>query len=165
MKHVTTFVCTTGATFALLWSAASAQVEYVKVCDAYGPGYFYQPSTDTCINADTGETRREEPFVTVRGQTELADSVDDQRRAIDGLNEDVDNLRAGIAATAALPQPYVEQGDRFALSGSWGQYDGQHAFGVGGAYRVDDHLTFSGSAAIPVDGGSVATRAGFNVSW
>ncbi|ENN93396.1 porin [Bartonella bovis] len=29
--------------------AESKPIEYVRVCDAYGPGYFYIPGTETCI--------------------------------------------------------------------------------------------------------------------
>jgi hypothetical protein len=45
----------TGAAFALLGRAQAADlsvaepVDYVKVCDAYGAGYWYIPGTDTCI--------------------------------------------------------------------------------------------------------------------
>ncbi|AQX19434.1 porin [Bartonella sp. WD16.2] len=30
-------------------TAESKPIEYVRVCDAYGPGYFYIPGTETCI--------------------------------------------------------------------------------------------------------------------
>lgn len=33
-------------------------LEYVKVCDAYGAGFFYVPGTDTCMNPTTGDSRR-----------------------------------------------------------------------------------------------------------
>ncbi|RUU51930.1 porin, partial [Mesorhizobium sp. M2C.T.Ca.TU.002.02.1.1] len=32
-------------------AAAAKPVEYVKVCTAYGPNYYYSPGTDTRINA------------------------------------------------------------------------------------------------------------------
>jgi len=37
--------------------AAAAPVEYVRVCDAFGTGFFYVPGTDTCLHAETGEER------------------------------------------------------------------------------------------------------------
>ena len=40
-------------------SSFAAPVEYVRVCDAYGVGFFYIPGTDTCVNSWTGETRTE----------------------------------------------------------------------------------------------------------
>ena len=43
------FVATAGAQAADLPMRKAAPVEYVKVCDAYGAGFFYIPGTDTCI--------------------------------------------------------------------------------------------------------------------
>jgi len=39
------------------FTAQAAPVEYVKVCTAYGSGFFYIPGTDTCYNPRTGDTR------------------------------------------------------------------------------------------------------------
>ncbi|GGC66864.1 porin [Chelatococcus reniformis] len=39
----------TGAEAADLPMTKAAPVEYVRVCTAYGPGFFYIPGTDTCI--------------------------------------------------------------------------------------------------------------------
>jgi hypothetical protein len=46
------------AGFVLATSAQAGPVEYVRVCDAYGTGYFYIPGTETCVHANTGQTRR-----------------------------------------------------------------------------------------------------------
>lgn len=43
----TAFAAATGAQAADL--AVAEPVDYVKVCDAYGAGYFYIPGTDTCL--------------------------------------------------------------------------------------------------------------------
>jgi len=54
MKYKT-LLLGTAAVFAVAGSARAADlavaesVEYVKVCDAYGVGYFYIPGSDTCI--------------------------------------------------------------------------------------------------------------------
>ena len=40
---------TVGAQAADLPTRKSAPVQYVKVCDAYGAGFFYIPGTDTCL--------------------------------------------------------------------------------------------------------------------
>jgi hypothetical protein len=54
MKYKT-LLLGTAAVFALAGSARAADlavaesVEYVKVCDAYGVGYFYIPGSDTCL--------------------------------------------------------------------------------------------------------------------
>ena len=43
------FVAMAGAQAADLPSRKAAPVEYVKVCDVYGAGFFYIPGTDTCL--------------------------------------------------------------------------------------------------------------------
>src|SRR6202521_3883665 len=54
MKYKT-LLLGTAAIFAVAGSARAADlavaesVEYVKVCDAYGTGYFYIPGSDTCL--------------------------------------------------------------------------------------------------------------------
>ena len=42
----------TGAHAADLGHPAPAAVDYVKVCDAYGVGFFYIPGTETCLKID-----------------------------------------------------------------------------------------------------------------
>jgi Porin subfamily len=39
----------TSANAADVIMAEPEPVEYVRVCDSYGPGYFYIPGTDTCL--------------------------------------------------------------------------------------------------------------------
>src|ERR1700731_953988 len=38
-----------GARAAGLPARQAAPIEYVRICDAYGPGFFYIPDTDTCL--------------------------------------------------------------------------------------------------------------------
>jgi hypothetical protein len=38
---------------------AHAAVEYVKICPLYGPFYYYLPDTDICVNARTGDMRKQ----------------------------------------------------------------------------------------------------------
>ncbi len=44
-------------------SRKSAPVEYVKICDAYGAGFFYIPGTDTCLKVG-GYVRAEYDYAT-----------------------------------------------------------------------------------------------------
>jgi hypothetical protein len=55
------FVATAGAQAADLPMRKAAPVEYVKVCDAYGAGFFYIPGTDTCIKVG-GRVRADYAF-------------------------------------------------------------------------------------------------------
>ena len=41
--------CLTGAAAADLPQRKAAPVEYVRICDTYGTGFFYIPGTDTCL--------------------------------------------------------------------------------------------------------------------
>jgi len=43
------FVAVAGAQAADLPSKKAAPAQYVKICDAYGAGFFYIPGTDTCL--------------------------------------------------------------------------------------------------------------------
>ena len=43
------FAAVAGAQAADLPSRKSAPVNYVKICDAYGAGFFFIPGTDTCL--------------------------------------------------------------------------------------------------------------------
>lgn len=49
LGSATAFVAAAGAQAADLPSRKAAPASYVKVCDAYGAGFFYIPGTDTCI--------------------------------------------------------------------------------------------------------------------
>ncbi|RWE81192.1 MAG: hypothetical protein EOS63_10195 [Mesorhizobium sp.] len=42
----------------LLASPSEAAVDYLRYCQAYGINYYYSPGTETCINAQTGETKQ-----------------------------------------------------------------------------------------------------------
>ncbi|HWG04342.1 MAG TPA: porin, partial [Beijerinckiaceae bacterium] len=42
-------------------SRKAAPVQYVKICDAYGAGFFYIPGTDTCLRIG-GYVRAEYDF-------------------------------------------------------------------------------------------------------
>ena len=43
------FVHVAGAQAADLPSKKAAPAQYVRICDAYGAGYFYIPGSDTCL--------------------------------------------------------------------------------------------------------------------
>ena len=47
----------------LIGSASAEPVDYVKICDAFGVGFYYIPGTDTCLNVP-------DPPYSARRQTE-----------------------------------------------------------------------------------------------
>lgn len=54
-----TVACATGANAAdIPLPAAPEPLDYVRVCDSYGAGYYYIPGTDTCLNV-SGRVRAE----------------------------------------------------------------------------------------------------------
>lgn len=58
MRAIVRGIVLAALAFAAL-GAFAAPVEYVRVCDSYGAGFFYIPGTDTCFNPATGESRTE----------------------------------------------------------------------------------------------------------
>lgn len=122
-------------------------VDYVKVCDLYGAGFFYIPGTQICYNAVTGETRWE----TSKGA---------QR----SLNR-VDLAYQGTAVAMAMPTPVIEYGKTFAIAGNFGQYSSTKAFGLAGAFEVSPGLSFNGGISVGADQQTVGSKVGFNYSW
>ena len=54
-------------------SRKAAPVEYVRVCDAYGAGFFYIPGTQTCLRVG-GRIRADYAFVPAQRTFTRADS-------------------------------------------------------------------------------------------
>ncbi len=49
--------------------SAASPVQYVRICDLYGPYYYYSPGSDSCVNSITGEVRTQTEFGLMRRQT------------------------------------------------------------------------------------------------
>ena len=141
------------AAFAMMTPMPSdaAPVEYTKICSLYGAGFFYIPGTDTCVNANTGQTKKATEHGVVEGVTQS--------------EQDTLNAQEGVAIDLAMPGTVVDQGKHFGVSGHVGTFDGKSAVGLGGALRLNDNVTFDAGAGVGLDDGTVGARAGFNVSW
>lgn len=139
---------------------ASAQMEYVRVCDAYGSNYFYSPGTETCINANTQEIRSAE-LGTEIGKTAFAASVDAR----------IDQAFESAAVANALSDPDLVAGERFGVKVNWGSVESTHAFGIAGAVVVSDGLfsggqgRLTGTGGVAFSGGTVGGRAGLQLTW
>jgi hypothetical protein len=131
--------------------SAAKPVEYVRVCDIYGVGWYYIPGTATCFNVATGETREETENGTAHGQS--------------GSAAQVQQLFEGVALGLALPTPVVAPGDRFAISASWGQFEGSHALGFGAALRLGDGVTLNASVGVGLGQGTVGSSIGIDINW
>jgi hypothetical protein len=121
-------------------------VEYVRICTAYGAGFFYIPGTDTCASA---RQIVDNEFALARAATRAA---------------------TGTAMAASLVNPFLPNGTNFAVSMHWAGYDGQHALGVSGLMRIAGNLSFSLGFAAGLDRGSLSTfnertQTAFGTSW
>jgi hypothetical protein len=136
---------------------ASAQpVEYVRVCDTFGTGWFYIPGTEQCFRADTGEIRFETEDGIVVTQSELAARVED--------------LESDAAISNALEDPDLIAGERFGVRVNWGAAGAQSAAGVTGSVVFNDSVfgekgRLAGSGGVGFTNGRVGGRAGMQLTW
>lgn len=132
-------------------SGLAAPLEYVRVCTAFGTGWFYIPGTDTCYNASTGETKTDGPDGVITGESKMLEEARDATE--------------GVALSLALPVATVDQGKTFGAAVNYGTFDGENAIGVGGAIVAADGLTISGAFGLGLGRGTTGGRAGVNYSW
>lgn len=177
------------AVFALLvpltfGARGAAAVEYVRICDSFGTGFFFIPGTDTCLNPDTGDVRSL-TTPTVRGVSRLAGRVGALEGNVSDLfaqtaalqsaqqqiqarfDADFRNANDGSAIAMALSDPYLTGSEHFGFKVNWGTYSGSNALGVTFAGVVAEQagtrVTLSGGAAFT--GGNVGGHAGVQFSW
>jgi hypothetical protein len=112
-------------------TSGAAPVEYVKVCSAEGPGYFYIPGTDSCVNANLIGT---DQFSAAR---------------------DFSTATMGIAMSSALVTPFLPDNANFAVSVHWAGFDSKNAAGIGVVMRIQGNLSLTGGMAFGDDSGSV----------
>lgn len=141
---------------------ASAAVEYVKTCDAYGTQYYYSPGTDTCVNANTGVTKRLTEDGTVTGKTALAQHVDD-------IDARITRAFENASISAALASPDLVQGEHFGVRINWGNAGGSDAIGLTGAAVLSEGSAHGGrligTLGIAFAGGAVGGNAGLQFNW
>ncbi|QPC91303.1 porin [Mesorhizobium sp. INR15] len=140
--------------------ALAAPVEYIKICDAYGAQYYYSPGTDTCINADTGQTNRQTADGIVTGKTAPAQHVDDTDARITRTFEN-----ASIAA--ALASPDLVEGEHFGVRINWGNAGGSDAVGITGAALLSEGFgrKLTGTLGIAFAESAVGGNAGLQFNW
>ena len=67
-------------------AAQPEPMEYVKVCDAYGTGFFYIPGTETCLKIG-GELRYEKRFSKVGGESTAYDNHSRVKLDVEAKND------------------------------------------------------------------------------
>lgn len=144
--------------------ALAAPVEYVRVCTAYGANYYYSPGTDTCINANTGETRRLTEDGVIAGKTALASKVDD-------IDSRVQRAFEGASVASALTSPDLVQGEHFGVRVNWGNAGQSNAMGITGAAVLGEGFMpggngrLAGAAGVAFSGKTVGGNAGLQLTW
>lgn len=126
-------------------------VEYVKICTLYGAGWFYQPGSDVCINADSGETRQVTDTGVVKGEIDMLKAAR--------------SAKEGVALGIAMQNATVDAGKSFGASVNWGVYEGEAAIAASGAVRLDGGFTLNGTLGLGLGEHNVAARAGVNYAW
>jgi hypothetical protein len=123
-------------------SATAGPVEYVRVCDADGAGYFFIPGTDTCVNANN--------IVTTQS----------------AVGSNTATAYQGVAISSALVAPFMPSNSNFAVSGNWANFAGKDGFGVSGLARISNSNFFlSAGFGASSSGGPTVQRAGFMFAW
>lgn len=103
-----------GAQAADLPSKKAAPVEYVRVCSAFGSGFFFIPGTDTCLRI-SGRVRAEYRYA------ETTWSVPGNGRAVDAIGF---RARGRLNVDARTPTPYgtLRTFFRYDITGDRGNY-------------------------------------------
>ncbi len=137
----------TGARAADLPARQAAPIEYVRICDAYGTGFFYIPGTETCLRVGgmaLGELRSFDPSFSIVGPLFYGNGVPHLGAGFVPLPSQYSNARSRDATDfAALGR--VELDSRT-----------QSPFGTLRSFiRVDSFYGSNGSAAL----GSLGSQA------
>ncbi|TPI70754.1 hypothetical protein FJ420_06085 [Mesorhizobium sp. B3-1-3] len=151
----------------LLAAPSQAAVAYVKICSAYGANYYYSPGTDTCINAQTGVTKKQVDDgnggeMTEVGKTALAAHVDD-------IDNRITRAFENASISAALAAPDLVQGEHFGVRVNWGNAGYANAFGITGAAVLSEGFDHGGrltsTLGIAFAGSQVGGNVGLQFSW
>ncbi|MDB5554312.1 MAG: porin, partial [Rhizobium sp.] len=131
-------------------AAEPEPMEYVRVCDAYGTGYFYIPGTETCLKI-SGQLRYEKRFERVGNKAAEYDNHSRVRINFEAKN---DSEWGTVFSWVRIQGDQVNNGEDIAGSGrnsnltfyyyfgigglEFGNYDSQWAKWMGDGGRTDD---------------------------
>jgi hypothetical protein len=146
---------------ASLLAAVQAQaqpVEYVRICDTYGAGFFYIPGTEQCYRPSDGQLRYVDP---ITGEEVVTETPFAAR---------VREMEAKAAISNALEDPDLVEGERFGIRLNWGATETTDAIGVTGAILLGGSLAAGGTRMLGTGGlgfadGFVGARFGFQMNW
>ena len=98
-------------------------VEYVRVCDTYGSGFFYIPGTETCLKI-SGEVRVEYDYTQDDSRIETIVAGPPAVRAITGNSFGIAHVRARLNFDARNETDYGTLRSRIRLEGGSGDASG-----------------------------------------
>ncbi len=88
------------------------------------------------------------------------------RRDIDRNSEDIAENREGVAMAMAVAGTLtLPQGINFALTGNWGNFQGDNAIGFSGTARITNNIYFNAGFGAGLRRGTTGGRAGFTALW
>ena len=96
---VAALVASVGAEAADLPTRKAAPVDYLKICTAYGPGFFYIPGSDTCIRVG-GRAVFEYANGNVFGRTSDVSSFNATGRLLLDARTSTDWGRCGVSSAS-----------------------------------------------------------------
>ena len=109
-------------------AAEPEPMEYVRVCDAYGTGYFYIPGTETCLKIG-GQLRYEKRFERVGDRSASYDNHARVRLEFDARN---DSEWGTVYSWVRLQGDQVNNGEDIAGNGRNSNLSFYYYFGIGG---------------------------------
>jgi hypothetical protein len=122
-------------------------------------------------NVETVNTQQDTRLTALEsGFAGQADQITAINNSIKSLSKRDGELADGIAIALALSQPAFQPGQKFAVRGGWGNFDGSNAFGVSAAGLL--HSFKNGGSVILDVGGGMSTRhnmfagrGGVTIGW
>ncbi|MPZ40946.1 MAG: hypothetical protein GEU95_23440 [Rhizobiales bacterium] len=103
----------------------------------------------------------------IAGQAEQITAIN---QSLKSLSKRDGELADGIAISLALAQPAFQPGQRFAIRGGWGNFDGSNAFGVSAAgllhsFRNGGSVILDLGAGVSTKHSMFAGRGGVTLGW
>lgn len=136
----------------------AAPVEYVRICETYGAGYFYIPGTERCYNPENGKLR----YYDEKAGREVVTETPFAAR--------IRELEAQAAIANSLEDPDLVEGETFGLRVNWGATETANAVGITGAVLFTDSLASGGmrvvgNAGLGFSDGFVGARLGVQANF
>lgn len=116
------------------------------------------------IVQNTTDIRRHDLAITDL-QSQMADGFAGVESEIRHQSRRIDKATEGVAMAIAMKSPAVPEDKRFAISGSFGAFEGQTALAFAGGVRATDALQLDAGVAVGLDEGSIGGRAGATLAW